>query len=71
MKLHTLSLQKAQHTKKNVLAVVKQVVKAVLLQKVIKVDKAVPVTKVKRLTKVDRCQFSVVFQNVVSKYQPY
>ena len=64
MKLHKLGLQKAQHTKKKDLVVVKLPVKVVLPQKVIKVDRAVPVTKAKWRMKVDRCLFSAGFLNV-------
>ena len=66
MKLHNLRPAKGATTQReNVLVVVKHPVKVVHLQKVTKVVKAALVIKAKWHTKVVRCQFNVVFQNVV------
>jgi hypothetical protein len=67
MNLHTLQPHRVPYIKKNASVVVKHPVRVVLLQKVIKVASHVLVTVAKEVTKVDRCQFSVVCLNVVSK----
>ena len=65
MKLHNLRPAKGATHKEKRLAVVKQAVKVVLLQKVIKVDQSrAGYQKQRWHMKVDRCLFSVVFQNV-------
>ncbi len=67
MNLHQSSLQKAQHTRKKDLVVVKLPVKAELPQKVIKADKAVQVINAKWPMKAARCQSNADCQNVVLK----